>query len=164
MLLALLALRGAHPVRVGAAHRAPGDQRPSLSYHLLPRLWKPRHGRPTGRCVPGTFGSRTAAAVTILHGDYHLSDRMLPRLSHDFFGLPISLGSVVALQQTGSAALAPIYDAIHLAIQQQDRCNIDETSWKEAGKRRWLWTMVMAIATFFYVATSRNGSALSNGS
>src|SRR5215475_4148480 len=56
---------------------------------------------------PGAFGPRTAAAITILHGDYHLSDRNLPRLLHDFFGLPISLGSVVALQQTGSAALAP---------------------------------------------------------
>jgi transposase len=108
----------------------------------------------------GAFGSRTAAAVTILHGDYHLSDRMLPRLLHEFFGLPISLGSVVALQQEGSAALAPVYDAIHTAGEQQDRCNIDETSWKEAGKRRWLWTMVTAIATFFYVATSRNGPAL----
>jgi len=109
---------------------------------------------------PGAFGPRTAAAVTLLHGDYHLSDRMLPRLLQDFFGLPLSLGSVVALQQEGSAALAPVYDAIHLAVQQQDRCNIDETSWREAGKRRWLWTMVTAIASFFYVATSRNGPAL----
>ena len=109
---------------------------------------------------PGAVGPRTAAAVSILHGAYHLSDRSLPRLLHDFFGLPISLGSVVALQQTGSAALAPVYEAIHTAVHQHDRCNIDETSWKEAGKRRWLWTMVTAIATFFYVATSRNGPAL----
>jgi transposase len=85
---------------------------------------------------------------------------MLPRLLHDFFALPISLGSVVALQQQGSAALAPVYDAIHTAGEQTDRCNIDQTSWKEAGKRRWLWTMVTAIATFFAVATSRNGPAL----
>src|SRR5262245_20632640 len=28
---------------------------------------------------PGAFGPRTAAAITILHGDYHLSDRNLPR-------------------------------------------------------------------------------------
>jgi transposase len=109
---------------------------------------------------PGAFGPRTAAAVTILHGDYHLSDRTLPRLLEDFFGLPISLGSVVALQQTASAALAPVYNTIHSAVQQQERCNIDETSWKEAGKLRWLWTMVTAIATFFYVSTSRNGPAL----
>jgi hypothetical protein len=55
---------------------------------------------------------------------------MPPRLLHEFFALPISLGSVVALQQQGSAALAPVSDAIHLAVQQQDRCNIDETSSK----------------------------------
>jgi len=109
---------------------------------------------------PGAFGPRTAAAVTILHGDYHLSDRAVPRLLHDFFGLPISLGSVVTLQQAGSAALAPVYDAVHAAVHYQDRCNIDETGWKEAGNRRWLWTMVTAIATLFYVATSRSGPAL----
>jgi transposase len=108
----------------------------------------------------GAFGPRAAAAVTILHGDYHLSDRSVPRLLHDFFGLPISLGSVVALQQEGSAALAPVYVAIHTAVQQQERCNIDETGWKEAGKRRWLWTMVTTIATFFSVATSRDGPGL----
>jgi transposase len=98
--------------------------------------------------------------VTVLHGDYHLSDRNVARLLADFFGLPLSLGSVVALQQSGSAALAPVYCAIHTAVQQQERCNIDETGWKEAGKRRWLWTMVTLIATFFYVATRRDGPGL----
>ncbi len=109
---------------------------------------------------PGAVGPRTAAAVTILHGDYHLSDRHIPRLLDDFFGLPISLGSVVTVPQTGSAALAPVYEAIHTAVQQHDRCNIDETGGKEAGKRRWLWTMVTAMATLVYVASSRNGPAL----
>lgn len=109
---------------------------------------------------PGAFGPRAAAAVTILHGDYHLSHRTVPRLLQDLFGLPISLGSVVTLQQAGSAALAPVYDTVHTAVQQTDRCNIDETSWKEGGKPRWLWTMVTAIATVFSVATSRNGPAL----
>ena len=109
---------------------------------------------------PGAFGPRAAAAVTLLHGDYHLSDRTVPRLLHDFFGLPLSLGSVVDLQQVGSAALAPVYAAIHTAVQQQDRCNIDETGWKEAGKRRWLWTMVTTVATCFAVLTSRAGPGL----
>jgi transposase len=78
----------------------------------------------------------------------------------DWFGLPLSLGSVVSLQQVGSAALAPVYAAIHTAVQQQQRCNIDETGWKEAGKRRWLWTMVTAVATLFAVLTSRDGPGL----
>ena len=109
---------------------------------------------------PGAFGPRAAAAVTLLHGDYHLSDRTVPRLLADFFGLPLSLGSVVTLQQVGSAALEAVYDAIHTVVQQQDRCNIDETSWKEGGNRRWLWTMVTAVATFFAVTSSRAGPGL----
>jgi len=139
--------------------------RPEITAHHYHTVCCPGCGglvtadRPTD-VPPGAFGPRTAAAVTILHGEYHLSDRNLSRLLVDFFGLPISLGSVVALQQTGSAALAPVYRAIHTAVQSADRCNIDETGWKEAGKRRWLWTMVTAIATFFSVATSRNGPAL----
>jgi transposase len=109
---------------------------------------------------PGAFGPRTAAAIAVLHGDYHLSDRLLPRLLHEFFGMPISLGSVVGLQQTASAALEEVYETIHAAVQQQDRCNVDETGWKEAGKRRWLWTRVTAIATCFVVTSSRAGPAL----
>jgi transposase len=109
---------------------------------------------------PGAFGPRTAAAIAVLHGDYHLSDRLVPRLLHEFFGLPLSLGSVVDLQQTASSALKGVYESLHCAVQHQDRCNIDETGWKEAGKRRWLWTMLSRIATVFVVSTSRSGPAV----
>jgi transposase len=128
--------------------------RPELTAHQYHTICCPGCGvlvtaeRPAD-VPPGAFGPRTAAAVTILHGDYHLSDRAVLRRLHDFFGLPLSLGSVVSLQQEGSAALEKVYTAIHTAVQQQQRCNIDETGWTEAGKRRWLWTMVTAVATFF---------------
>src|SRR6266576_3589142 len=45
-------------------------------------------------------------------------------------------------------------------VCSSDLANVDETGWKEAGKRRWLWVMVSALATCFAVATSRNGPAL----
>lgn len=113
------------------------------------------------REVPkGAFDPRTAAAIAVLRGDYHLSDRLLVRLFSEFFGLPLSLGSVVSLQHQSSEALAPIYEEVHSAAVQQDRAHVDETSWKEGGKRRWLWTMVTAIASVFMVATSRSGPAL----
>jgi transposase len=109
---------------------------------------------------PGAFGPRVAATVTVLRGDYHLSDRNVARLLADFFGLSLSLGSVVTLQQEGSAALEGVYTAIHSTVQQQECCNIDETGWKEGGKRRWLWTMVTTVATFFAVLRSRDGPGL----
>src|SRR5437773_1839513 len=132
--------------------------RPDVTAHQYHTVCCPGCGNlvtaPRPPDVPnGAFGPRAAAAVTILHGDYHLSDRTVPRLLSDFFGLPISLGSVVALQQEGSAALEEVSAASHSAGEQQDRCTIDERGWKEAGKRRWLWTMLTTYASFFSVAT-----------
>lgn len=109
---------------------------------------------------PGAFGPRTAALVSLLHGRYRISHREVVHLLADLFQLPLSLGSVVTLQTTVSTALAPIYAAIHTHVQATAVANVDETGWKEAGKRRWLWVVVTALATCFSVATSRNGPAL----
>ena len=108
----------------------------------------------------GAFGPRTAALVGLLHGRYRISDREVVELFADLFQLPLSLGSVVTLQTTVSTALAPIYTDIHTHVQAAPVANVDETGWKEAGKRRWLWVMVTARATCFSVATGRNGPAL----
>jgi transposase len=96
----------------------------------------------------------------MLHGRYRISDREIPQLLHDFAGLSISPGSVVGLQQTVSAALAPVYTDIQTTVQQQPHVNMDETGWKEAGKRRWLWVVVSTIATLFHVAVSRGGKVV----
>lgn len=109
---------------------------------------------------PGAFRPRIAALVGLLHGRYRLSHREALNLLADLFQLPLSLGSVVTLQTAVSTALAPIYTDIHTHVQAAAVANVDETGWKEGGKRRWLWVMVTALATCFYVATSRNSSAM----
>ena len=110
---------------------------------------------------PGSFGPQTAAAVAMLHGRYRISDREIGQLLHDFFGLPMSLGSVVNLEQTVSAALAGVYTEVQASVQQQPHVNMDETGWKQAGKRRWLWVAVSTLATLFHVAVSRGGKVIS---
>ena len=109
---------------------------------------------------PGAFGPRTAAVVSLLHGRYRIRHREVVNLLADLFQFPLSLGSVVTLPATVSTALAPVYADIQTHVQAAPVANVDETGWKEAGKRRWLWVMVTAMATCFYVATSRNGPAL----
>lgn len=37
---------------------------------------------------------------------------------------------------------------------------MDETGWKQAGKRRWLWVAVSVASTVFLVATQRSAQAL----
>ena len=109
---------------------------------------------------PGAFGPRTAAVVSLLHGRYRISQHEVSNLLEDLFGLALSVGSVVTLQQTVSCALAPVYSDVQQQVQAAAVVNVDETGWKEAGKRRWLWTVVAALATLFLVATNRGTTTL----
>lgn len=109
---------------------------------------------------PGGFGARVVALISMLHGRYRISQREVVHLLADLFQFPISLGGVVACQATVSAALAPIYADLHEQVQAAPVVNIDETGWKEAGNRRWLWTVVSAMATLFLVATGRSRAVL----
>jgi transposase len=109
---------------------------------------------------PGAFGPRAAATVGLLRGSYHLSDQEVGTLLFDLFGLPISDGSVVALQTSVSAALTTPYESVQAAVWVAAVANVDETGWKEAGRRRWLWVVVSATVTLFYVATGRGAGVV----
>ena len=58
-------------------------------------------GVPTGQ-----FGPRLQAIVAVCSGDYRLSKREIELLVEDFFGIPISLGSIANLEQAASEAIA----------------------------------------------------------
>ena len=138
---------------------------PHVTEHQVPTLCCPDCQRPVRVArppdvPPGAFGPRVAALVSLLHGRYRLSDRETAAVLDDCFGLPLSLGSVPALCQTVSEALAPVYATIQVTLEAQPMANVDETSWKEAGARRWLWVAVTAVCTLFRVAQHRSAAAL----
>lgn len=138
---------------------------PSVTEHQFPTVNCPqcqaavRAPRPPD-VPPGAFGPRLTALVSVLHGRYRLSDRETAGLVADLFGVHISLGSVPALCETVSCALAPVYEAVATAVAAQPVANVDETSWNEAGARRWLWVAVTNIGTLFRVAQHRSAAAL----
>jgi transposase len=96
----------------------------------------------------------------LLHGRYRLSVREIVSLLLDVFHLPISPGSVIALCGLVSAALAAAYAESQAAVTQADHSHVDETGWKQAGQRRWLWVAVGVVSTVFLVATQRSAQAL----
>lgn len=65
------------------------------------------------------------------------------------------LGSAVACAQRVSHALQPLDAAIHTHLQTVPVVHVDETGWKEAGRRRWLWVGVSVHATCFRITASR---------
>ena len=100
----------------------------------------------------GAFGPTVIALIGLLRGNYRLSIRKIVALLTDIFHLPISTGSVVDLCHLLSAALATPYRESQARVGEADKANVDETGWKKAGKRLWLWVAVTTDATVFVIA------------
>src|SRR5206468_1904508 len=92
------------------------------------------------------FGPRLAAVLSYLSGSHYVSQRGLEDIAQVVFGVPVSLGSMTRLQEQMSQALAPAYAEIAAAVRPAPVKNVDETGWKQAGGKRWLWAAVTASA------------------
>jgi len=107
----------------------------------------------------GAFGPRLQALVGISTGVYHLSARLTQSLLSELYGVPISLGSISACQQAVSKAVGEAVDEAHTAAQSAAVKHADETGWKQAGKRQWLWVLATNAVTVFKVHAKRSGEA-----
>lgn len=109
---------------------------------------------------PGGYGPRATALASFFHGRLRLSARETADALTDVCGLPISVGSVVRCCERTSDALAEVYDTLATLQQQQPFINADETSWKEALSKAWLWVAVSAVATVFLLTLNRKRESL----
>jgi hypothetical protein len=109
---------------------------------------------------PGAFGPHLTSLVGLLNGRYRLSKREVGSLLHDAWGIAISSGSVVRCGEQVSQALAQPVVALQQVVAQSGAVNVDETGWKEAHQRRWLWVAVTPHGTRFHLAASRKGAEL----
>src|SRR5262245_20300736 len=124
-----------------------------------------RCGKRTRAALPAgvprrPFGPRLTAVTALLSGRYRLSRREVRQLLQDLWAVRVSLGAVVRQEQVQSAALAPVVEEARVAVQQAAVVNMDETGWRQAQRRAWLWTAVTAELTVFLVARSRGGAAI----
>jgi len=105
------------------------------------------------------FGPSVDAAVGVLLGVYRMSRRMVPRFLEDFFGLSMADGSVVKCQQAASGAIAGPVEEAHDHVRAAGVKYCDETGWREARQRVFLWTVVTAAVTVFVIQARRTADA-----
>jgi transposase len=105
-------------------------------------------------------GPRLAAAMAYLSGARHDSKRGVEEVVETVFGVPVALGTVAAVEQEVSAALAPAYAEAAAAVRRAPAKNADETSWKLAGRLCWLWAGVTAGVAFFRIHARRGAAGL----
>ena len=105
----------------------------------------------------GAFGPRLQAMVSLLSGRYHLSKRDTAGVMTDFFQVEVSLGSISRLEQRTSQALREPVQEAHEYVQAQAVVHPDETSWREANHKAWLWVAATTLVTVFLIRCSRGG-------
>jgi len=136
--------------------------KPVVTEYQLHQLCCPSCGELTRAEPPagvprGGFGPRVQAITALCTGAYHLSKRTTQQVMADLFGLPLSVGTMVNLEQATVQAVAEPVAAARAYVQQQPTAYLDETGWREGQRRAWLWTAVTAWVTVFVVRLSRRG-------
>ena len=106
-----------------------------------------------GACV---FGPRLQAAMVTLTARHRVSRRGVVELARDLFGVTLSTGSVDAICQRASEALAGPHLQLHDWVLDQAAVRVDETGWRTSGEGRALWTATTAAAAFFQIAEHCN--------
>ncbi len=102
-----------------------------------------------------SFGPQMQATVGYFAGRIGASQRDCQEMMETVFGTDISLGSIPAMEQAVSAALAePVADS-HSYVKRQPVTNVDETGWRESGQRTWLWVGVTQLVTVFVLMATR---------
>jgi transposase len=135
--------------------------RPEVTEYRLHRLTCTGCGTRTCASLPegvpaGAFGPRLQAVLAVLAGGYRLGKRPIRQLAQDLLGLAISTGMIAKLEGSTSAALEAPMAELQEHVRTQPT-NVDETSWREAGQRAWLWVVVAPLVTVFHIAATRCG-------
>ena len=101
------------------------------------------------------FGIRTHAAISLLTSKFRTSKRQAIALLHDFYGLPVSVGSICNSEARVSEALLDIHQQLKSALDSSKVVNIDETGFKQRNKSGWAWLLTTDKASYFHLNPSR---------
>jgi transposase len=159
---------------------APGPDDPEPRWHQVVELPEipvqvteyQAHGRTCPNCEHITWaqipqeirdhvcGPRLTATMSFLSGVLHASKRGIEEFVETVFQAPIALGTVSNLEQEMSAALADAHAEAQQAVQAAAAKNVDETGWKKAGDKRWLWGAATGLVACFVIAPTRGALGL----
>jgi len=98
------------------------------------------------------------AIVGYVTGRIGVSQREVRDLLATLYQMEVSVGGIGTLEQAVSAALAAPVAEAQTYVQRQPVRNADETSWREKGKRRWLWISVTPLVTIFRLLRTRGAA------
>lgn len=118
----------------------------------------------TARLPPGipdsAFGPKLMGLLATLTGILHVAKREAIQLIKDLYDVDMGIGSVPNVEERVSVALDPVYDRIHKFVVQHKLCtHFDETSWRDSGKRHFVWLATCQQAAVYRIDRNRSAAA-----
>ncbi len=107
-----------------------------------------------------SVGPHLTGVIGYLTGGQGISKRGVEEIVETVFGAPVALGTVANLEQELAAALAPAHTAATEAVRAAPVKHVDETGWKQAGQKRWLWVAATQALAVFVIHPWRGLAAL----
>lgn len=105
------------------------------------------------------YGPRLSALIAELSGTHGASRETVQGFCKSVLNFPISIGGIQNVIDRASEALAPVYDKIGKLARTSPINYVDETSWFQCGKLKWLWAMVNDTVCFFKIHKHRSKEA-----
>jgi transposase len=135
------------------------------SEHRTHRLRCPECRRRTAAVLAeelagSVFGPELQAAVVTMTVRNRVSRRDMSELASELFGIGMSVGTVDAICQHASIALAVPHEWLLASVLESPAVNVDETGWFRAGDARTMWTATTATAAIFRIACDRHRDRL----
>jgi len=105
------------------------------------------------------YGPRLSAVIAERSGIHGDSRESVQSFCASVFNFSISIGAIQNVIDRSSKAIKPIYRRIGAIARHVKVNHIDETSWFQCGKLKWLWTMVNTAVAYFMVHPNRSKDA-----
>ena len=74
--------------------------------------------------------------------------------------MKVSKGFLASVIKRVSSALKAPYDELEATVSNQESLNIDESGWKDEGKRFWVWVFCNSMIAYFTISKSRGSKVL----
>src|SRR4030095_185454 len=95
----------------------------------------------------GTYGPRVHATVALYTGAYRLAKRTTGQVMDNLFGVPMSAGTISQSEKATTAVVAVPVEEARAYVHEQAVAHLDETSWRQGGKRAWFLVAGTSLGT-----------------
>lgn len=96
-------------------------------------------------------GARLAAMIVLLSKRYRNSRRLICEFLYTFLGIELSVGVIdQTIHETGRS-VEPLEEELIRELESATLAYVDETSWKESGRLKWLWVFRTMTVVLFMV-------------